>query len=149
MSSLETLQFSLLEKIKEMGLFLVDFSFDARNSHLKIVVDSLASSISVQQCAEINRHVNQHQMVAETDYGIEVSSPGLTFPFIVPEQYEKNLKKSVSVMQNDGTVTKGVLSAYGDEEIVLSDVKEKESGEKKEKRISRNTVKKTTLNLTF
>jgi len=66
------------------------------------------------------------------DFELEVSSPGLTEPFKVMEQYHKNCGRQVDVVKRDGQKIIGLLQ-HADEEGIVLEVKTKirETGQKR------------------
>ncbi len=66
------------------------------------------------------------------DYELEVGSAGLTSPFKVLRQYEKNIGQDVEVLTRDGRKMHGVLRAADAEKFTLEySVKEKTEGSKR------------------
>ena len=81
--------------------------------------------ISIDQCVEISRFLNESLDRDVEDYALEVSSPGLSSPFRVKQQYEKNRGRSIDVLFKEGSRLQGNLESVSDEGIVLK-VKDKE-----------------------
>jgi ribosome maturation factor RimP len=68
---------------------------------------------------EVNRYI-ESQFDRETeDYELEVSSAGLTEPFKVKKQYEKNIGNEVETLTKAGKKITGVLVEVHDNEFVL------------------------------
>jgi ribosome maturation factor RimP len=89
--------------------------------------------ISIDECAEISRHLNANLDRDTEDYELEVSSPGLSAPFKVKEQYEKYKGRNVEVLLNNGKKLTGKLMAFSDTGIEL-EVFIRETGNKKGKK---------------
>jgi ribosome maturation factor RimP len=105
---------SLVEHgIQGTGIFLVEVKVKPGNS-IRVHVDR-PDGISIEQCAEISRYLNQHLDRDEDDYSLEVSSPGVGVPFKVKQQYEKNRGHVIEVVLPDGTKTEGMLESVTDD----------------------------------
>jgi len=93
--------------IKGSDIFLVSVKVSGSNK-IFVNVDK-KSGITIDECAELHRRIEQHFNRDEEDYELQVSSPGLDSPFIVIEQYIKNEGKRVEVLNNDGKKYTGLL----------------------------------------
>jgi len=93
--------------IKGSDIFLVSVKVSGSNK-IFINIDK-NSGITIDECAELHRRIEQCFNRDEEDYELQVSSPGLDSPFIVIEQYFKNEGKKVEVIDNDGKKYTGLL----------------------------------------
>lgn len=118
------------EKIQGTEMFLVEVKVDASN-HITIYLDT-PQGVSIDQCVEISRHV-EHSLDREAeDFALEVSSPGIGYPFKVMGQYQKTIGRTVEVLFNAGTKIKGTLKAVNAEGFTLNyTAKEKPEGAKR------------------
>lgn len=99
-------------------LFLVDVAISADN-HIVVEIDSYEGSVSIDNCVAITRAVEQAFDRDKDDYELEVGSAGLTSPFKVKAQYEKNIGNDVEVLTAQGAKLKGVLSEVGDDTFTI------------------------------
>ena len=99
-------------------LFLVDVAISADN-HIVVESDSHEGSVSIDDCVAITRAVEQAFDRDKDDYELEVGSAGLTSPFKVKAQYEKNIGNDVEVLTAQGAKLKGVLSEVGDDTFTI------------------------------
>ena len=99
-------------------LFLVDVAISADN-HIVVEIDSYEGSVSIDNCVAITRAVEQAFDRDKDDYELEVGSAGLTSPFKVKAQYEKNIGNDVEVLTAQGSKLKGVLSEVGDDTFTI------------------------------
>ena len=99
-------------------LFLVDVTISADN-HIVVEIDSHEGSVSIDHCVAITRAVEQAFDRDKEDYELEVGSAGLTSPFKVKAQYEKNIGNDVEVLTTQGVKLKGVLSEVGDDTFTI------------------------------
>lgn len=97
--------------------FLVDLTVSADNE-IKIEIDS-RSSIDIDFCIGLSKAIEEAFPRDEEDYELEVGSAGLTSPFKVVAQYEKNIGNKVEVLTRDGRKLHGTLTAAGPEEFTV------------------------------
>lgn len=118
------------EKIQGTDLFLVDIKVDARNN-IGIYVDS-PEGISIDQVVGISRHV-EHSLDREAeDFALEVSSPGIGYPFKVMGQYKKAIGRDIEVLFLNGEKLKGKLLQVTNQNFTFGySVKEKPEGAKR------------------
>lgn len=126
----KTVEHLVNEKIQETDLFLVEIKVDARNS-IGIFVDS-PQGISIDQCVAISRHV-EHSLDREAeDFALEVSSPGIGYPFKVIGQYQKAIGQTIEVLYLNGEKLQGKLLDVNEENFTLEySAKEKPEGAKR------------------
>lgn len=118
------------KEIEETSLFLVDLTIRPDN---KIVVEiDNDNGVSIEDCMQLSRQIESHLDREVEDFELEVGSSGLTTPFKLPRQYQKNIGNEVEVLTKDGRKLTGVLKSCNDTEFVLSqEKKEKIEGQKK------------------
>ena len=111
-------------------LFLVQVRY-VPNGKVSILMDGIPA-ITIEDCAAISRHVGYHleqEDLIDSAYHLEVSSPGLDQPLLIPKQYEKNIGRGVRIKLEDGTKVEGKLLSYGPNHLQL-EIKAKEKGKK-------------------
>ena len=99
-------------------LYLVDLKITLDN-RIMIEIDSF-EGVSVENCVQLTRHIESKFDREVEDYELEVSSAGLTSPFKVLQQYQKNVGNEVEVLSADGIKHTGILAFAGDEEFGLT-----------------------------
>lgn len=125
----------LNEVLTEKDAFLVNLSVSQGNK-IKILVDK-NEGLSIDDCVQISRHVEHNLDRDEEDFELEVSSPGLSEPLRVKQQYHKNVGRNVEVLKNDGIKHKGKLTEVTDENIRIEETKKvKKEGSKKKKMVT-------------
>src|ERR1700744_4696761 len=123
------------EKIVEIerpDLFLVDVKMHS-NGKLIIMVDG-DKGIGIADCAAISRHVGFHleeENVLDTAYNLEVSSPGLDAPLVLPRQYVKNVGRSLAIKMADGNKKEGKLTGMAEDAVIIEEIN-KQKGKKAE-----------------
>ena len=126
----ELLKASVEKAIEGTDLFIVDIKVSPQN---EIVVElGSPGSIDIDTCAAVTRAIEKEFDRDVEDYELEVGSAGLTSPFKVKEQYEKNLGNDIEVLTRDGRKLQGVLTDVTDEGFTFEyPVKYKEPGAKR------------------
>lgn len=118
------------DAIKDTSLFLVDIQINPGNS-IVVEIDS-AEGVDIDSCAEITRKIEQAFDRDTEDYELEVGSAGLTSPFKVRGQYEKNIGNEVEVLTTDGRKLKGTLTEVDNETFTIEVTRKvKEPGAKR------------------
>jgi len=136
-------------KIKELDGFLVDVKVNTAN--VITVFFDRTEGVQIEHCLEISKYVEAHFDREVEDYELTVSSPGLSKPFVVNEQYQKNIGKEIIVKLSDGKKVKGKLIAFDGDIILETNKKEKDKKQikKETKIILSEQVKETKLVIKF
>jgi ribosome maturation factor RimP len=120
----------IIRMLENSTFFLVDVSVSQQN-RISVAVDSM-QGITIYECAEISRKIEALLNREAEDYELEVSSPGLTQPFKVIEQYRKHIGKEIEILRKDGQKLKGILTSLATNGINLQAQQTiKEGGKKK------------------
>lgn len=104
-------------QLAEAGYFLVSLNVSADNDII-IEIDS-PQGVDIDYCAELTRAIESEFDRDADDYSLEVGSAGLTAPFRVRGQYEKNIGNEVEVLTTDGRKLRGTLLALADHSFTL------------------------------
>ena len=123
------------------NFFLVSLNFSSSN-HIEVLIDSF-SGINISDCITLNRYIENGLNRDEEDFSLKVSSAGLTEPFKVFKQYEKNIGKKVKVQLNNGNVLTGKMVGADSKKGLLLEIK------KREKIGKQKLVIKESLNINF
>ena len=112
----EVIQRLAEEKLTDT-MFIVDITVGPGNA-ISVVIDS-DHGLSIDKCIDMSRHI-EHQFDREVeDFSLEVSSPGLTHPFKVLRQYQKNIGKEVEVVTSKGDKMTGILKSASENAFSL------------------------------
>ena len=104
-------------EIEGSDLFVVDVQISTSNQ-ITVLLDSW-SSVSIDDCVRISRKI-EHTLDRDIeDFSLEVSSAGLDHPFVVIDQYKKNIGRNMQVIDIEGEKTKGKLLTVSNEGIEL------------------------------
>jgi ribosome maturation factor RimP len=124
------------EKLKETSHFIVDIKVLPTN---KIVIEiDDDKGISIQDCVDVSKFVEQGLDREHEDFDLQVSSPGLSQPLKIYRQYVKNVGRNVEVTLKDGNKSEGKLLSVN-EQVIILEVEEKIKDEKTKKK---KTIKK-------
>jgi len=124
----------VLSAIRETAIFVVDIKVDGAG-RISVEVDK-PEGITIEECVKISRAIESGLNRETEDFELEVSSPGLTEPFKVREQYLKNYGRQVDVVKRDGQKLSGTLQSADEEGIVLEiKTKVREAGQKRPKTV--------------
>jgi ribosome maturation factor RimP len=130
MIEIQALRDFVSAQLEETPCFPVEVSISSAN-FINIEIDSF-EPIDVDFCASLSRSIAAEFGDALDEYDMEVGSAGLTSPFKVKAQYEKNLGNPVEVLTKDGKKLKGDLIAIDDDTFTIeSEEKVKKEGAKK------------------
>lgn len=142
------------DKLTENNCFLVELEIGEGNA-IEIEIDSY-DGISVTDCIEISKVIDNSLDREIEDFEMNVSSAGLDKPLRVIEQYKKNIGRDVKVVPVEGIVVKGELIEVNEEGIVVEhSYKERIEGRKKketivkQEKIKFNNIKETTIIISF
>jgi ribosome maturation factor RimP len=123
------------EKISAEGrtdLFLVDVKMHS-NGKLIVLVDG-DKGIGIADCAQISRYVGFHleeENVVDTAYNLEVSSPGIDAPLVLPRQYLKNIGRQLAIKMADNSKKEGKLTGMTEDAVIIEEIN-KPKGKKAE-----------------
>lgn len=121
---------SVEKAIEGTNLFIVDVTVSAQNN-IVVELDS-PESIDIDTCAKVTRAIESDFDRDVEDYELEVGSAGLTSPFKVLGQYQKNIGNDVEVLTRDGRKLHGVLTVATEDGFAIEyPVKYKEPGAKR------------------
>lgn len=98
-------------------MFLVDLTVSADN-RIVVEVDSM-EPMDIDSCAALSRRIEEALNRDEEDFELEVGSAGLTSPFKVKAQFDKNLGNEVEVLTRDGRKFSGKLTEAGEETFTV------------------------------
>jgi len=148
------------QEIKEVVEPLLDpedyFIVGIQNNqdNIKVIVDGY-KGVNLDKCSEITREIRNVFGERVDDYNIEVTSPGLTQPFQVNQQYVKNIGNKIDILLHTGEKIKGKLLEVHENGILIEEKKRiktdknKKKTMREEKNIIFDDIKHTKLILSF
>jgi ribosome maturation factor RimP len=142
------------EANKGTDRFLVDLKIEVGNK-ITIEMDAF-SGFSIGDCVKISRFIEEKLDREKEDFELNVSSPGAEKPFKVPQQFKKNIGRTLKVKSTDGIEIQGQLLNADEQKIIIeSSAKEKVEGKKSKELIVRqnefqiNNIKEAKIILSF
>lgn len=112
------------------GYFIVTTEV-GRDNEILVEIDN-QDSLSIEECEQLTRFIEDRLDRDVEDYELEVGSPGLTSPFKVKEQYAKYAGSEVEVLGTDGKKYRGILCDVTDGGFAVEETKmEKPEGAKR------------------
>jgi ribosome maturation factor RimP len=117
MISKDSIYQSVEHFLVDSNYYLVDVKV-APDNRISVEIDSF-DGVSLEYCVEVHRFIESQFDREVEDYELEVSSAGLTEPFKVVKQYEKNIGNEVETLTKTGKKVTGVLVEVRDTEFVL------------------------------
>lgn len=116
--------------VSQKNAFIVDVKVSASN-HVTVEIDS-NKGITIDDCVEISKVIENSFNREIEDFELEVSSAGLSSVFKVIQQYHKNIGKEVEVIVKGGKKLIGVLLSVNEKGIIIRSTKtERVEGKKK------------------
>ena len=97
------------EHLQASNPYLVDVKIKPGN-YIVVEIDS-DDSVSIDDCVALSQYIEAHLDRDVEDYELEVGSAGITSPFKVLRQYQKNIGNEVEMMLKSGSKKVGVLTA--------------------------------------
>ncbi|MGM5630377.1 ribosome assembly cofactor RimP [Apibacter raozihei] len=135
-------------------LFLISCKVSPLNQ-IEIIIDG-DEGVSVQDCLDCSRAVENNLDREEEDFELSVYSAGISNPLELPRQYHKNVGRDLKITKVDGVEVEGVLTESTEEYVVLEwkERRPKQIGKGKEtvelkEQIPYNDIKKAIIIIKF
>jgi len=100
------------------NMFLVDVIVRPGNI-IAVEVDS-REGISIDDCIALSKHIESKLDRETEDFELEVGSAGISSPFKIPQQYEKNIGNEVEVLTKNGQKLSGILKDCNEENFTIT-----------------------------
>ncbi len=111
-----------LEKINDVDFFIVNVSISP-SMKIKVFVDNY-KGISIGECEQIHRQLYPFINKKVDNFELEVSSPGLTKPLKVWQQYDKLKGKEISIKISDEETYIGKIEKADKAQLQIKTAKE-------------------------
>lgn len=114
---------SLVENIiaSSEDVFIVSIRIKPVNN-FKIFVDA-DNGINIDRCVKINRalykRIEEEAWYPDGNFSLEVSSPGIDEPLLLPRQYKKNIGRTVAVTLLDEAKLEGKMIEANEGGIII------------------------------
>ena len=110
------------EKLASSNSFLVDVEVKPGNI-IVVEIDS-TEAVSIDDCVELSRYIEAHLDRDKEDFELEVGSAGITSPFKVLQQYQKNIGNEVEVFLKEGKKLTGILKDANEHNMTITVTKQ-------------------------
>ena len=154
----EKLSQLLTEKFREPEIshcFLLDINISAKQK-VEVFIDS-DTGIDFDICRIISRFLesllDENKWLGES-YTLEVSSPGVSRPLVLPRQYKKHVGRKLVLTLEDNSQVTGIMKEADDEGVLMVWEEKIREGKKKistlqEKKCSFDTIKNALVKVSF
>ena len=145
------------ERINELdnGNYLVDVIISPKNA-ITVKMDNLNGGVSIKDCVSVSRNIEHNLDRESEDFELQVSSPGLDRPFVVKEQYIKNIGKKINIIKTDNQSIIGELISIENNEVTLKELNAIKNNKTKKKetiekihQLKMENIKETKLIISF
>jgi ribosome maturation factor RimP len=118
------------EHIAGTDQFLVDIKLSV--NRLGVSIDK-PTGITLEECTSLSRFIiDQLEPTGFLEtHEVEVGSPGMDSPLMVPQQYLRRLGRELKVVTADGREIKGVLESADENGIQLKETTSRKENKKK------------------
>lgn len=118
------------EKLTGTDQFLVDIKLSPNK--LTVFIDK-PEGIRIDECTSLSRYLLEQLEPSGflESHEVEVGSPGMDAPLLVPRQYMRRLGRELKVILNDGRESKGVLEEVFEDGIAVRSVITRKEAKKK------------------
>ena len=110
------------EKLASSSNYLV--SVEVQLGNIIVVEIDNDDAVSIDDCVELSRYIEEHLDRDAEDFELEVGSAGITSPFKVLRQYKKNIGNEVEVLTKNGVKLTGLLKSADEEGFVVTVTKQ-------------------------
>ena len=110
------------EKLASSSNYLV--SLEVQPGNIIVVEIDNDDAVSIDDCVELSRYIEEHLDRDAEDFELEVGSAGITSPFKVLRQYKKNIGNEVEVLTKNGVKLTGLLKSADEEGFVVTVTKQ-------------------------
>ena len=119
------------EALEGSELFLVEVIIRPGNV-IVVEIDS-QDGVSIDDCSALSKKIESHFDREIEDFELEVGSAGVTSPFKIQKQYEKNIGNEVEVLSKKGQKLSGILAGCDDKgfDLTISQMVKPEGAKKK------------------
>ena len=114
------------EYLETSDNYLIDVVINTGNV-ISIEIDN-DNGVSIDDCVALSRYLESKFDREEEDFELTVGSAGLTSPFKIQRQYQKNIGNEVEVLTKKGIKLSGILKEVSDDNFIVT-ISKKERAE--------------------
>lgn len=115
-----------IKEYPELFLVAINLKGNVGNQKLLVFVDG-DTGVNIDNCGSISRKVGntiEEEDLIQGKYTLEVSSPGLDFPLLLPRQYPKHIGRTFSIVKRNEEKLEGKLKEVKETGILIETKKE-------------------------
>lgn len=135
-------------------LFLISCKISPANK-IEVIIDG-DENVSIQDCLDCSRAIENNLDREEEDFELSVSSSGISSPLQFPRQYKKNIGREIKIITLEDKEITGVIKEATEDGVFLvwKERRPKEKGKGKEtveleEFILYKNIKKAIISLNF
>ncbi len=154
MIDLEKLRSTAIEALEAEGAFLVELNLGADN-RISLSADH-PEGITLDKLRKVSKAIEAEFDREQEDFDLEVSSPGVGKPLMVPQQYEMSVGRAVKITMLDGEIKTGDVKSFKDncltigwKERVPKEIGKGKMTVSREEEINLKDIKETRLEIRF
>ena len=106
------------EFLSDSSSYLIEVDVKPGN-RIVIEIDNDAA-VSIDECVKLNRFIESRLDREEEDYELEAGSSGLTAPFKVLRQFQKNIGNEIETLTKKGAKLYGILKSADENNFVIT-----------------------------
>ena len=110
-------------------IFFVSLKIGGGNQ-IEVLIDSF-QGVKMGDCVKLSRHIEGNLDREEEDFALQIASAGLSEPFKVFKQYEKNVGRKVDVKLKGGEKILGTMLSIEEGKGIILETKNREKIRKK------------------
>jgi len=124
MSLIQSITDAISPAINEAGFFLEDvhIAFPGNRRVVTVVVDGIVN-LNLDEVTTVTKEISaildQAEFMGQTPFTLEVSSPGVDRPLVLPRHWNKNMDRLVRSVMVNGEVVTGRVNAVHEESVCV------------------------------
>ena len=111
------------DKLADSENYLVDVIFKPDNL-IVVEIDNDDEAVCVEDCADLSNYLEECLGDELSSFDLEVGSAGITAPFKLLRQYQKNIGNEVEVLLKKGEKLTGKIEVEEDLSYLFDDIKQ-------------------------
>ncbi len=115
----ETIENIVSQALQDNDYFIVDITVGS-DDKITVYIDKFSGNISLDDCQELHKKIYPQIEEHYDNFELNVSSPGLTTPLKVWQQYYKHKGGEIEVLTNDGKNILAKIVDADEQQVVLN-----------------------------
>ena len=115
----DTIKNIVTQALQDNNYFIVDITVGS-DEKITVYIDKFSGNITLDDCQELHRKIYPEIEKLYDNFELNVSSPGLTTPLKVWQQYYKHRGEEIDVLTNDGKNINAKIVDADEQQVVLN-----------------------------